>query len=178
MALDHPDVVAALSVLDILPTAEHFQRTDMSFAMGYWHWFFLAQPYDLPERLISADPDAFYLRRGRSMFDPDALAEYRRSFSNPETIHAMCEDYRAGAGIDLQLDDDDHKSGRRIACPVQALWGLQGPIARWYDVCAIWRDWATDVEGQGIDCGHYLAEEAPDATLAALQAFLTKAYRA
>jgi haloacetate dehalogenase len=166
MALDYPNQIAALAVLDILPTAEHFQRTDMSFAMGYWHWFFLAQPYDLPERLISADPDAFYLRRGRSMFDPTALAEYRRCFSDPDTIH----------GIDMQLDIADREAGRRIACPVQALWGMQGPIARWYDIGAIWRDWASEVEGQGIDCGHYLAEEAPEATLAALQSFLRKAY--
>jgi haloacetate dehalogenase len=91
MALDHPERVLSLSVLDILPTLEHFERTDMAFAMGYWHWFFLAQPHPLPERLIAADPDAFYLRRGRSQFDPAALAEYRRCFTNPETIHAMCE---------------------------------------------------------------------------------------
>jgi haloacetate dehalogenase len=176
MALDHPERIAALSVLDILPTAEHFGRTDMSFAMGYWHWFFLAQPYDLPERLISGDPEAFYLRRGRHMFDEEALAEYRRCFTDPATIHAMCEDYRAGASIDLQLDESDRKAGCRIACPVQALWGLKGPIDRWYDVCNIWRGWAHDVEGQGIDCGHYLAEEAPDETLAALEPFLAKSF--
>jgi haloacetate dehalogenase len=175
MALDHPDRIAALSVLDILPTAEHFRRTDMSFAMGYWHWFFLAQPYDLPERLISGDPDAFYLRRGKHMFDEAALAEYRRCFTDPATIHAMCEDYRAGAGIDMRLDESDQKAGRRIACPVQALWGLKGPIDRWYDVCEVWRGWANDVEGQGIECGHYLAEEAPEETLAALEPFLAKA---
>ena len=95
MALDYPERVAALCVLDILPTGEHFWRTDKDFALGYWHWFFLAQPYDLPERLISADPDAFYMRRGRTMFAAEALAEYRRAFTDPATIHAMCEDYRA-----------------------------------------------------------------------------------
>ena len=173
MALDHPDRIAALSVLDILPTAEHFRRTDMSFAMGYWHWFFLAQPYDLPERLIMGDPDAFYLRRGKHMFDEAALAEYRRCFTDPATIHAMCEDYRAGAGIDMRLDESDQKAGRRIACPVQALWGLKGPIDRWYDVCEVWRGWANDVEGQGIDCGHYLAEEAPEEVLIWLGRFLS-----
>jgi haloacetate dehalogenase len=176
MALDHPDRIIALSVLDILPTAEHFQRTDMAFAMGYWHWFFLAQPYDLPERLIAGDPDAFYLRRGRTMFDETALAEYRRCFTNPETIHAMCEDYRAGATIDMRLDEMDQKEGRRIACPVQALWGLKNGLERWYDVCAVWRDWADDVQGHGIDCGHYLAEEAPEETLAALEPFLAEAF--
>jgi len=176
MALDRPERIVSLSVLDILPTAEHFRRTDMAFAMGYWHWFFLAQPYDLPERLIAGDPDAFYLRRGRSMFDPAALDEYRRCFTNPETIHAMCEDYRAGASIDMELDENDLKAGRRIACPVQALWGLKNGLERWYDVLDVWRAWADDVQGHGIDCGHYLAEEAPDETLAALEAFLAKAF--
>jgi haloacetate dehalogenase len=176
MALDHPERIVSLSVLDILPTVEHFHRTDMAFAMGYWHWFFLAQPYDLPERLISVDPDAFYLRRGRSMFDEAALAEYRRCYTAPETIHAMCEDYRAGATIDMQLDEIDQNAGKRIACPVQALWGLKNGLERWYDVCEVWRDWADDVQGHGIDCGHYLAEEAPDETLAALEPFLARAF--
>jgi haloacetate dehalogenase len=174
IALDHPERVLALSVLDILPTSEHFERTDMAFAMGYFHWFLLAQPYDLPERLVGADPDAFYLRRGRSMFAPEALTEYRRCFHDPATIHSMCEDYRAGAGIDTQLDQADRQAGRRIACPVQALWGAKNGLDRWYDVLAVWRDWANHVEGHRIDCGHYLAEEAPEETLAALKGFLTK----
>jgi haloacetate dehalogenase len=178
MALDHPERVAALSVLDILPTSEHFRRTDMAFAMGYFHWFFLAQPHPLPERLIGADPDLFYLRRGPSIFDEAALAEYRRCYTNPDTIHAMCEDYRAGATIDMRLDEEDHQAGRRIACPVQALWGLRNGVAHWYDVPSVWRDWAEHVEGHGIDCGHYLPEEAPDETLAALRPFLAKAFRA
>lgn len=177
MALDHPERIAALSVLDIIPTAEHFQRTDMAFAMGYWHWFFLAQPYDLPERLIAADPEAFYLRHGRSMFAEEALAEYRRCFIDTNTIHAMCEDYRAGATIDLRLDEQDQKAGRRIICPVQALWGRKNGLDRWYDVLSIWRDWADQVEGHAIDCGHYLAEEAPEQTLAALEPFLAKSLR-
>lgn len=174
MALDHPERIAALSVLDIIPTSEHFRRTDMAFAMGYWHWFFLAQPYDLPERLISSDPEAFYLRRGRTMFEERALAEYRRCFTDPDTIHAMCEDYRAGATIDMRLDEEDRTCERRIACPVQALWGLRNGLERWYDVLGVWRDWASHVEGHGIDCGHYLAEEAPAETLAALEPFLTR----
>ncbi|MFL5201992.1 MAG: alpha/beta fold hydrolase, partial [Microvirga sp.] len=91
--------------------------------------------------------------------------------------HAMCEDYRAGATIDMRLDEDDQQAGRRIACPVQALWGLKNGLDRWYDVLAVWRDWADHVEGHGIDCGHYLAEEAPEATLAALQPFLAKAFK-
>ncbi len=175
MALDHPDRVTALAVLDILPTAEHLRRTDMNFALGYWHWFFLAQPHPIPETLIAADPDAFYLRRGRHMFAAEALAEYRRCFRDPATIHAMCEDYRAAVSIDLPLDEADKAAGRRIACPVLALWGENGFMPRWYDVLAVWRDWAHDVSGRGIPSGHYLAEEAPEETLAALLAFLQRA---
>jgi haloacetate dehalogenase len=178
MALDHSERIAALAVLDILPTWEHFTRTDMAFAMGYWHWFFLAQPHPIPETLIASDPDTFYLRRGRSLFDQAALAEYRRCYTNPETVHAMCEDYRAGATIDMQLDEADKQAGRRIQCPVLALWGLNNGLERWYDVLAVWRDWADQVEGHGIPCGHYLAEEAPEETLAALMPFLKRAFRA
>jgi haloacetate dehalogenase len=175
MALDHPGRVLKLAVLDILPTWEHFRRTDKAFALGYWHWFFLAQPHDLPERLIASDPDAFYLRRGASMFAPEALAEYRRCFRDPATIHAMCEDYRAGATIDCAVDEADRAAGRRIACPVLALWGRRGFLHGHYDVAAIWRDWAAGpVEGQAIDCGHYLPEEAPDETYAALHAFFAR----
>ncbi|MET0427605.1 MAG: alpha/beta hydrolase [Microvirga sp.] len=174
MALDHPERVAALSVLDILPTYEHFARTGMDFAMGYWHWFFLAQPHPLPETLIAGDPDAFYLRRGRDLFAPEALAEYRRAFHDPVTIHAMCEDYRAGAGLDREIDRADKEAGRRIACPVQVLWARRNGLDRWYDVPAVWRDWAGAVEGHSIDCGHYLAEEAPAVTGQALLDFLRR----
>jgi haloacetate dehalogenase len=175
MALDHPGRVAALAVLDIVPTWEMYRRTDMSFALGYWHWFFLAQPHPFPERVIAADPQAFHFHRGRAMFDPAALAEYMRCASDPATIHAMCEDYRAGATYDFDLDAQDRAAGRRIACPLLALWGARGHVGGWYDVPAIWRDWADDVEGHAIDCGHYIPEEAPDAMLAALRPFLRRA---
>ncbi len=157
-------------MLDIIPTGEAFRRADMAFGMGYWHWFFLAQPFDLPERLIASDPDAFYLRFGTSAFAPEALAEYRRCFNDPATIHGMCEDYRAGAAIDTQLDEAD-RGRRRIQCPVLALWAGRGRLDAWYDVLAVWRDWADDVRGRPIDCGHYLAEEAPESTLAELRSF-------
>ncbi|MCA1667006.1 MAG: alpha/beta hydrolase [Thermomicrobia bacterium] len=170
MALDHPERVAKLAVLDIIPTGEAFRRADMRFGLGYWHWFFLAQPYDLPERLIGADPEAYYFRGTRALFAPEALADYLRCVHNPETIHAMCEDYRAGATIDYALDEAD-RGKRRIACPTLALWGLHGALEKWYDVLGIWRDWADDVQGRALDCGHYLAEEAPDETYAALRAF-------
>jgi haloacetate dehalogenase len=172
LALDWPERVAALSVLDIVPTAEHFRRTDAAFATGYFHWFFLAQPAPLPENLIAGDPDTFYLRRGRHLFAPEALAEYRRCYTDPATIHAMCEDYRAAVAIDWPLDEADRQAGRRIACPVLALWGAKGSMGTWYDVLGIWRDWAGEVQGGAVDCGHYLAEEAPDETLGWLLPFL------
>jgi len=174
MALDHPDVVEKLAVLDIIPTYEHYRRTDMRFAMAYWHWFFLAQPYPLPEQLIGADPDWYCLRGRRHLFDPAALAEYLRCFRNPETRHAICEDYRAGATIDYRMDEADRAAGRRIACPVLALWAGRNPIHEAYDVLAVWRDWADDVRGRAFDCGHYLPEEAPEETLAAFFEFFGK----
>ena len=170
MALDHPDAVAKLAVLDIIPTGEHFRRTDMRFALAYWHWFFLAQPYPLPEQLIGADPDGYCLRGRRQLFAPEALAEYLRCFRDPETRHAICEDYRAGATVDFALDAADYGK-RRIACPTLVLWGARGPVGSWYDVPAIWRDWADDVRGRALDCGHFLPEEAPEATYAELAEF-------
>jgi haloacetate dehalogenase len=170
LALDHPTRVTKLAVLDILPTGEHFRRADMTFGLGYWHWFFLAQPYDLPERLINAQPEQYFAFRRPLPFAPEALAEYLRCYRNPATVHAICEDYRAGATYDYQLDEAD-RGKRRIACPMLALWGGQGFVAKHYDVLAVWRDWADDVQGRALDCGHYLAEEAPDDTLAAFRSF-------
>ena len=178
MALDHPERIAKLAVLDIVPTGEAFRRADMAFGLGFFHWYFLAQPYPLPERLIGADPDNFYFRHRRQIgakekpdyFDPEAFEAYRRAYRDPATIHAMCEDYRAGATIDFEMDEAD-RGKRRITCPVLALWGRRAEPDKWYDVLAIWRDWANDVQGQALDCGHYLAEEAPDETYAALRDF-------
>lgn len=172
MALDHPERVRKLAVLDILPTGEHFRRADMAFGLGYWHWFFLAQPAPFPERLIGADPDFYYGRSSSDIFSPEANADFRRAVHNPETIHAMCEDYRAGATFDFALDEAD-RGVRRIACPVLVLWGGQGLVGKWYDLLAIWRDWADDVRGGALDCGHHLAGEAPDETYAALHAFFS-----
>ncbi len=174
MALDHPEIVRKLAILDIIPTGEHFRRANMDFALGYWHWFFLAQPYDLPERLIEADPDYFYWQRRGPMpypfFTPEAFEDYRKAFTNPATIHAMCEDYRAGASIDYRLDEAD-RGKKRITCSVMVLWGERGEVGKWYDVLAVWRDWADDVRGRAIDSGHYLAEEAPEETYAELREF-------
>lgn len=174
LALDHPERVRKLAVLDILPTIEHWQRADREFMVGWWHWAFMAQPYDLPERFIGADPDYYYWRRhGESLpsyIDGEAFEDYRRAFTNPDTIHAMCEDYRAGATIDVEIDKTD-KGRKKIQCPLLALWGGRDDLEKWYDVLSIWREWADDVRGMSIDCGHHLPEEAPDATYYALRDF-------
>jgi haloacetate dehalogenase len=171
LALDHPQHVDKLAVLDIVPTGEAFRRANMDFGLRYWHWFFLAQPYPLPESLIGSDPDNYYFRNTRELFAPEALEDYLRCVRNPATIHAMCEDYRAGATFDFQLDEAD-RGQRRIACPGLVLWGSKGALEKLYDdVLGIWRDWADDVRGKGIACGHYLAEEAPEETYGELRMF-------
>jgi len=177
LALDHPGCVAKLAVLDIVPTGEAFGRADMRLGMAYWIWFFLAQPFDLPERVLGADPQMFldYMldawAGSRDAFPQHVRAEYARCFCNPETLHAVCEEYRAAATLDVQHDQADY-GRRRIACPVLVLWSGQGPLQAWYDVLAIWRDWADDVRGRSLDCGHFLPEEAPDETYRELYAFL------
>jgi haloacetate dehalogenase len=179
MALDFPDAVAKLAVLDIIPTGEAFARGGRDFGLGYYHWFFLAQPAPLPERLIGADPDWFWrwhtTRGPRDIFAPEAVEDYLACFRNPETIRAMCEDYRAGASIDCEHDAADKRAGRRITCPLLALWGAQGKLEAWYDTLAVWCEWARAVHGRALPCGHYLAEERPEETAAELLAFLTGA---
>jgi haloacetate dehalogenase len=172
MALDHPERVVKLAVLDIIPTGEAFRRTDMAFGLGYWHWFFLAQPFDLPERLIGTDPDYFLQRTGRpDVWTQEAMEEYRRCFRDPKTVHAICEDYRAAATLDFDDDEADRQAGRRMPCPVLALWGRRGSLEEWYDVVGVWRGWADEARGRAIDCGHYLPEEAPEETHAELRDF-------
>jgi haloacetate dehalogenase len=172
MALDHPERVRKLAVLDIIPTSEAYRRTDMTFALGAWHWFLLPQPYDLPERFLGADPEGFYFGPRRELFAPEALEEYLRCLRDPRTIHAICEDYRAGATIDFELDEQD-RGGRRIACPLLVLWGERGPLGDGVDVLSIWREWADQAQGRAIDCGHHLPEEAPDDTYDQLHSFLS-----
>jgi haloacetate dehalogenase len=178
MALDHPERVKKLAVLDIVPTLHAFTHSDAKFGLGYYHWYFLAQPFDLPERLIGADPDYFWrwhTTRGPKppdFFAPEALADYLRCFRDPATIHGMCEDYRAAATIDLVHDLDDFGNSK-IGCPLLTLWGRKGKLDIWYDVLAVWRGWADDVRGRALECGHYLAEEAPEDTYRELRDFFT-----
>jgi haloacetate dehalogenase len=171
MALDHPGVVTKLAVLDIVPTWEAFSRADMSFGLSYWHWFFLAQPFDLPERLLASEPEKALFRSGSEAIRPEALAEYVRCLRTPETIHATCEDYRAAATVDFAHDTEDREAGRRIECPVLALWGGRGFLEGHYDVLDVWRGWADDVRGRALDSGHYIPEEAPEETLSEVRAF-------
>jgi haloacetate dehalogenase len=178
MAIDHPERVTKLATLDMVPTSATFDAVDKAMAMATWHWFFLAQPYDLPERLIGGDP-GYYLRAmlsrwsgtGLSVFDPDALKEYVRCFSDPAAIHASCEDYRAGATIDAALDAAD-RGTHAIRCPMLALWGEARKHRHRYGVLDTWSHWATDVRGHGLPCGHFLPEEAPAETAKALETFL------
>jgi len=175
LARDHANRVERLAVLDISPTAAMYGNTDMAFATAYYHWFFLIQPYDLPERLIGGDP-AYYLSRklggwGPAHFDPRAYAEYERCFSDPATIHASCEDYRASATIDLEHDAAD--AGTKLECPLLVLWGEKGVVNRLFDPLANWRAVANDVRGRKLPCGHYLPEEAPEETCAELLSFFS-----
>jgi len=172
LALDHPERVRKLATLDILPTGEHFRRADMKFALGYWHWFFLAQPYPFPENVIGANPDAFFGGRPNraNVHAPEALDDYLRCYRNPATIHAACEDYRAAATYDFALDEAD-RGTKKIASPMLVLWAERGEVAKWYDVLAVWRDWADDVRGFPIASGHFIPEEAPLETYDALREF-------
>ncbi|WP_420144133.1 alpha/beta fold hydrolase [Sphingobium sp.] len=176
MALDHPDRVMRLSILDIIPTGEVWSRADARFALGYWHWSFLAQKAPFPERHIALDPEAFFFKAqfpgAEHYLDPVGYRDYLDCAKNPAVIHAMCEDYRAGAGYDCQLDQAEKKLSR-IAVPVQILWGSKGALEQWYDVLAVWREWASDVRGHAIDAGHFIPEENPVETAKSLLAFFS-----
>jgi haloacetate dehalogenase len=181
LALDHPERVERMVLLDVAPTLAMYERTSMAFATAYFHWFFHIQPEPLPERLIGADP-RFYLRAlmggrhaGLAPFAPEAMDEYLRAIDDPATVRAICEDYRASATIDLDHDRADRDADRRVACPLLVLWGRHGTIERCFEPLAEWRRVAGDVGGQALDCGHYVAEEAPADLLAAALPFLRAA---
>lgn len=181
LAMDYPASVQRLVLLDIAPTLAMYEQTGEAFARAYWHWFFLIQPAPLPERLIEADPAA-YVREimgrrsaGLAPFDPRALAEYQRCLALPGSAHGMCEDYRASAGIDLDHDREDRRLGRRLSMPLLVLWGEEGVVHRCFDPLREWQLVADDVRGRPLGCGHYIAEEAPDALLNAALPFLLQA---
>lgn len=180
LCLDHPEVVSRVALLDIVPTRHVFTHVDRAMAQAYYHWFFLSQDSDLPEHLIGADP-GYWVRRklaqwsgaaGIDAFAPEAVEEYVRCFSDPSVIRASCEDYRAGASIDLEHDELDAAAGRRVACPTLVLWGAEGFVGKAYDVVPAWNKYAADVRGEALNCGHFLAEEDPEGTLTALHDFL------
>jgi len=182
LALDHPGRLERLAVLDIVPTYAMWHGMDHRMAMKVWHWPFLAQPHPLPEMLLGKAAVEYLdwkmaswtKSKDLSAFDPRALAHYRAFFQDPSRIHATCEDYRAGEGIDLKHDEADRAVDKKIPCPLLALWGAAG-IPGQSGPLAIWREWASDVSGQPIDCGHFVCEENPDATAAALLPFFTAA---
>jgi haloacetate dehalogenase len=167
LAADHPGAVSAMLLLDIAPTLAMYEGTTQAFARAYWHWFFLVQPPPLPEALIESDPIR-YLRSvmgkrhaGLDAFAPEAFAEYERCISIPGSAQAMCGDYRASAGIDLDHDRADVAAGKRLAQPLRILWGEHGIVGKCFDVLALWRERASQVGGRAVPCGHYIAEEAP-----------------
>ncbi|MET9118935.1 alpha/beta hydrolase [Streptomyces longwoodensis] len=171
LVLDHPGAVERVALIDCLPISEHLARITPEFATQWWHWFFFAQP-DTPERVINADPDAWY--RG----DPRVMGrenhdEFRVATRDPEVVRAMLEDYRAGLTVDRRHEEEDRAAGTRVRCPALILWSLRDDLEQLYgDPLRIWRDWATDVRGHGIDSGHHVAEEAPQDLAAALGDFL------
>lgn len=179
MALDHPEAVARLAVLDIVPTGELWSQANDRLAIGYWHWGFLAQPAPLPERLILGDPDGFWIagermgiKPGDERFPDEVVAAYRAQLRDPDTVTAMCEDYRAGATIDRALDEAD-KGARTIACPVLALWGADGALPIFYDdPLELWRVFAPRVAGRAVmRAGHFIPEDQPREVAAELASF-------
>lgn len=180
LALDHPQAVSALAVLDIVPTRYAFQHADADFGRGYFHWFFLAAGNGIPEHLIGQDPE-FWIRarmaarhQGGTPFSEEAQTEYVRCFSDPAAVHASCEDYRAAATIDLVHDEEDAAAGRRVTAPLLALWGAHSFVGRHYDVVQVWREYADAVAGQALPCDHYVPEEAPTQTVRHLRQFLSE----
>jgi haloacetate dehalogenase len=175
IALDHPDAVTGLVVMDAIPIGEALGRCNAKFAASWWHWFFLGQTQKPAERVINADPDAWYTSTAEQMGE-EAWTDYLDAIHNPETVHAMCEDYRAGLGIDREHDDADRRAGRRVACPTLLLWAAKDDLEDLYgDPLRIWRAWADDLRGHPLDCGHHMAEELPERLAADLREFLAEA---
>jgi pimeloyl-ACP methyl ester carboxylesterase len=179
LALDHPDAVTRLAVMDIIPVGEAYRRADRAFSLAYWVWSFLAAAEPVPEQFIGAAPAVLvdYMLDAwpevKNAFPPEVRAEYVRQFSDPATAHAICEEFRASATLDCRYDEEDRGNNRKIACPVLFLWSQRGSVAKLYDdPLAIWREWADDVRGEPVPVGHFIPEEAPDETTSHLLDFL------
>ena len=173
-AMDHPASVSHLVVMDAVPIGEALRRADARFALAWWHWFFFGQTAKPAERVIDADPDAWYTA-GPETMGVENHHDFRRAVRDPATVHAMLEDYRAGLTVDRAADDEDRAAGRRFSCPILFLWATEDDMVELYgDPVAIWRDWADEVEGRPIDSGHHMAEAAPDAVADALREFLLR----
>jgi haloacetate dehalogenase len=171
-AMDHPGQVSRLAVLECIPIGEALARCDAEFAAAWWHWFFLGQTAKPAERVISADPDSWYALSPERM-GPEAYAELRAAVHHEATVHAMCEDYRAGLGLDRDHDDADRRVGRRVTCPTLVLWATEDDLPILYDdILDIWRGWADDITGGPFVSGHHMAEEAPEELAAELRRFL------
>lgn len=178
MCLDHEDRVLRAAFVDMLPQHHLLNNVSLRWGTFSWHWFFMIQPFPLPETMISADPEFFIRRKlskteqGTSFFAPEALAEYIRCIKNPETVHGMCEDYRATVGIDLAMDTADFEAGRKVSCPTMLLWGAKGGVGRNHDARDVWSHYATNiVRAATVPSGHYVQEECPDETYAKLREF-------
>jgi haloacetate dehalogenase len=170
-AMDFPAAITHLAVLDSVPIVEALERCNANFAQAWWHWFFFAQP-DKPEQAILADPDAWY-GGVPELMGAEPFEDYRRAIHDPETVHGMIEDYRAGLGIDRRHDEDDRRAGRRVACPTLALWARRDDLELLYgDVLAVWRPWTTQLSGRGLNSGHHMAEEIPEEVADELGRFL------
>lgn len=176
LAMDFPDSVLRLMVLDISPTLLMYDNTTMDFAKGYWHWFFLIQPEPIPETLIGANPE-FWINKhmgrhgGTDIFSPERWAEYLAGVSNPQSMHAMCEDYRAAASIDLVHDRADRATGKKLTMPLRVLWGEHGLVNKCFRPIEDWKTVAQEVSGQTVPCGHYIPEELPEELIAQARAF-------
>jgi len=178
LALDYPETVTALSVLDIVPTSEAFASANAEFALGFWVWAFMAAPEPLPETLIAAAPDVFvdhmldgWAGPGHAL-EAEVRSIYREQFHDPQRVATICAQYRAAATVDRFHDETDQVNRHVIDAPAQVLWSSQGAVNEWYDPLVVWRRWATNVRGRAVDCGHFLAEELPDLTAQLLSRFL------